>query len=256
MRIAATIPAGGGIMKPRGMTVIEMSVALVIFGIVTTSAVSFFTPLMKQRRYQSEQAEVNSTVSNIVSFVKRNRYILPDKKIQRVINPKHIYKTNFAGLNACALYPNETAFVIETAALPPVEIAVASLQALVSCPLTKILPRGALPAINGAEGAYIDFITTTQAEVYWCVTGPKRLSDAKIISSKNSAFITVEGNGGKYDCDNNIDSQSVALGETMSLMIPEVTAPAGVYYLNVYISSTPDMAGILDARSYALVVNP
>ena len=239
-------------MKRRGMTVIEMSIVLVITGIIITSAVSFFRPLIKQKVYLNEQAELNSAISCVIAYLNKNLYLLPDADTQIITNPKLRYKTAYSGLNACSLPPKETAFIIESALLPPALITAASLRALLNCPAYRILPSRFLPAISRSDGASINFAVSAKGEVYWCVTGPGQLSDAKIMNKKNAAFITLEGDSS--GC--NTGYQSVILGEDMLLIIPGKTVPAGVYNLNVFISSTQDMTGILDARSFSLVVNP
>ena len=78
----------------------------------------------------------------------------------------------------------------------------------------------------------------------------------KMISAKNAAFITAKDNPNRFDCLNNTGPQSVAAGNSISINIPPQKLSAGIYNLNIYISATQDMAGALDNRSYALVVNP
>ncbi|MDR0453878.1 MAG: type II secretion system GspH family protein [Deferribacteraceae bacterium] len=243
-------------MKSRGMTVIEMSITLVVIGIIVNFAVSFFMPVMKYKRYLSEQREQDLSVLKVIEYVKKKRYALPSANNWQINNHGSIYKTGHAGANVCTLPAAENAFIIETGAISPAVMTVAEVQALSDCPAPRILPGRFLPTISRTAETVIKFVSSDESKVYWCVTAPKQMSGAYFKGEKDAAFITAEGDAGSSDCKYNSGFKSVVYGENMLLTVPEKTIPAGVYYLNIFISATSDMAGRLDARQYALVVNP
>ncbi len=244
------------------MTVIEMSVVLIVLGIIIASAVSFFLPAMKLERYRAEDAGLTSAVSRIEDYVKKNLHTLPEAGsgfLPDIVAPggkRYIYKTNHNGVNICGLPPAAEAFSLDTGGGLSVVLTAAQLQARVNCPVPKILPGKVLPDISHSSDADIKFITTTGTAVNWCITASERFSKANIASAGGAGFVTPERNANNFDCRGNPGFQTVTAGNSMTLTIPKNAVPAGVYNLTVFISSTPDMAGTLDMRTYALAVRP